>query len=83
MIGDIEAGKPQFIVFAQNQFSWNIRDDSDHTIFRWWDHYQTNYTLVGLTDILSKDETICALGTNFVARYGPVHGSALEIFQRK
>ena len=83
MIGDIEAGKPQFIVFAQNQFSWNIRDNSDHTIFRWWDNYKTNYTLVGLTDIISKDETIIALGTNFVAHYPEAHGSALEIYQRK
>jgi hypothetical protein len=83
MIGDIESRKPLFIVFAQNQYSWNTRDESDHTIFRWWDHYQTNYTLVGLTDILSKDQTIIALGTNFVARYGQAHGSALEIFQRK
>ena len=83
MIGDLEKQKPEFIVFAQNQFSWNLHDESDRTIFRWWDSYKTNYTLVGLTDIVSPTNTIIVLGTNFVARYPEAHGSALEIFQRK
>jgi hypothetical protein len=83
MIGDIETNRPQFIVFADNLMSWNQRPDSDLTIFHWWDTYKTNYTLVGLTDIVSPTNTIVVLGTNFVARYPEAHGSALEIFQRK
>jgi 4-amino-4-deoxy-L-arabinose transferase-like glycosyltransferase len=83
MIADVERRKPEFIVFADNIMSWNRRPDSDLTIFKWWDNYKTNYTLVGLTDIVSPTNTIIVLGTNFVARYPEANGSALEIFQRK
>lgn len=83
MIGDIETNRPQFIVFADNLMSWNRRDDSNLTIFNWWENYKTNYTLVGLTDIISPTNTIVVLGTNFIAHYPEAHGSALEIFQRK
>jgi len=83
MIGGIEAQKPEFIVFADNQMSWNKRPDSNPTIFHWWDQYQTNYTLVGMTDIISPTNTIVVLGTNFIARYPTAHGSALEIYRRK
>jgi hypothetical protein len=83
MIGGIEAQKPGFIVFADNNMSWNRHDDSDLTIFNWWENYKTNYTLVGMTDIISPTNTIVVLGTNFIARYPEAHGSALEIYQRK
>ncbi len=82
MISDIETHKPEFIVFADNIMSWNRRNDSNPAIFNWWDNYKTNYTLVGLTDIISPTNTIVALGTNFVAHYPEAHGSALEIFRR-
>jgi len=83
LINDIERHKPEFIVFADNIMSWNRRPDSNLTIFQWWDHYQTNYTLVGLADIISPTNTVYAFGTNYVARYPEAHGSALEIYQRK
>jgi hypothetical protein len=83
MISDIESRRPEFVVFADNIMSWNRRPDSDPTVFNWWDAYKTNYTLVGLTDIISRTNTISVFGTNYVARYPEAHGSALEIFQRK
>ena len=83
MIGDLEANPPEFIVFADNIMSWNRHPESDATIFNWWDNYRTNYTLVGMTDIVSPTNTIIVLGTNYVARYPEAHGSALEIYQRK
>jgi len=83
MIRDLESNTPEFIVFADNIMSWNRRPDSDLKIFNWWDSYKTNYTLVGLADIISPTETIYALGTNWIAHYGEVHGSGLEIYRRK
>jgi hypothetical protein len=83
MIGDLETNRPEFIVFADNIMSWNRHPESDAAIFKWWDGYKTNYTLVGMTDIVSPTNTIVVLGTNFVARYPEAHGSALEIFQRR
>jgi len=64
--------------------SWNRRPDSDPGIFNWWDSYQTNYTLVGMADIISPTQTVYALGAKWVARYGKdIHGSGLEVYQRK
>jgi len=83
MIADIEANEPAFIVFADNIMSFGLRPESDRTLLKWWDKYQTNYTLVGMTDIVSPTNTIIVLGSNFVAHYPVAHGSALEIYQRK
>ena len=83
MIRDLESNRPAFVVFAQNNFSWGRHPESDPTIFNWWDDYKTNYTLVGMTDIISPTNTIVVLGTNFIAAYPEPHGSALEIYQRK
>jgi len=84
MIGDIETNRPEFVVFADNIMSWNRRPDSAPDIFNWWDAYQTNYTLVGLADIISPTQTVYALGEKWVARYGrDIHGSGLELYQRK
>ena len=84
MISDIETRKPEFVVFADNIMSWNRQPDSDPGIFNWWDSYQTNYTLVGMADIISPTQTVYALGAKWVARYGKdIHGSGLEVYQRK
>jgi hypothetical protein len=83
MISDIETRKPEFVVFADNIMSWNRRPDSDPTIFNWWDSYQTNYTLVGMADIISPTQTVYVLGAKWVARYGrDIRGSGLEVYQR-
>ncbi len=83
MISELESNRPAFVVFADNQMSWNRQSDSNPGIFNWWDQYKTNYTLVGMADILSRTNTIYVLGTNYLAHYPEAHGSALEIFQRK
>ena len=84
MISDIETRKPEFVVFADNIMSWNRQPDSDPGIFNWWDSYQTNYTLVGMADIISPTQTVYALGAKWVARYGKdIHGSGLEVYKRK
>lgn len=83
MISQIETNRPLFVVFADNIMSWNRHADSNPMIFNWWDDYQTNYTLIGMTDIISQTNTIVVLGTNYIARYPEAHGSALEIFRRK
>jgi hypothetical protein len=84
MIREIVIHPPGFIVFADNPLSWWRKPDSDPTIFNWWNSYQTNYTLVGMADIISSTQTVYALGAEWVARYGKViHRSGLEVYQRK
>jgi len=84
MIREIGDHPPEFIVFADNPLSWARKPASDPKIFNWWDSYQTNYTLVGMADIISPTQTVYALGAKWVARYGnDIHGSGLEVYQRK
>jgi hypothetical protein len=84
MIHEIESHPPGFIVFADNPLSWGRQPDSDPAIFNWWNSYQTNYTLVGMADIISPTQTVYALGVEWVARYSKViHRSGLEVYQRK
>jgi len=83
MIREIETDAPEFVVFADNDMSWWRYPGSDPGIFDWWNAYQTNYTLVAITDEISPTETINAWGTNAVAHYGVAHGSAFKIYQRK
>jgi hypothetical protein len=83
MIRDIETSQPEFIIFVDDRMSWWSYPDSDLTIFKWWDDYKTNYTLVAIADVLSPTNTVYAWGPDMVKRYGTAHGSALEVFQRK
>jgi hypothetical protein len=84
MIREIGDHPPEFIVFADNPLSWARKPASDPKIFNWWDSYQTNYTLVGMADIISPTQTVYALGAKWVARYGKdIHGSGLEVYQHK
>ncbi len=84
MIREIGANPPEFIVFADNLLSWGRERDPSQKIFNWWNSYQTNYTLVGMADIISSTQTVYVLGATWVARYGQViHGSGLEVYQHK
>ena len=83
MIREIETNAPEFVVYADNILSWARRPDSDPAIFKWWMSYQTNYTLVGVADVISPAETQFAWGAEEAARYGPVRVNGLELYQRK
>jgi Dolichyl-phosphate-mannose-protein mannosyltransferase len=82
MIGELEAQAPEFIVVSDLVMVAARRADPAPNLFGWWNEYQTNYTRVGLADIISQTETAYAFGTNAVASHGKIHQCALEIFQR-
>ena len=82
MIHDIETAQPGFIIFVDAPMSWFRQPDSDLSIFKWWDSYQTNYTLVAIADVLSSNNTVYAWGADMVKHYGGARGSALEVYQR-
>jgi hypothetical protein len=83
MIRQIETNTPEFVVFVDDDLSWSTYPNSDLKIFKWWNSYQSNYTLVAMSDVLSPTETVNVWGTNAVSHYPKAHGSALEIYQRK
>jgi hypothetical protein len=83
MISQIEASAPEFVIFVDDRMSWWRYPDSDPKIFNWWDAYKTNYTLVGIADVLSLTNTVYAFGVDMIKHYGEAHGSGLEVYQRK
>jgi hypothetical protein len=47
MIQEIEAAKPEFLVFINVKESWLTQPESQHKIFTWYEEYtKTNYNLV-------------------------------------
>lgn len=81
MIAELESQRPEFIVLSVSEMLMGRR--AAPQLFDWWDDYQTNYTRVGVADILSPVETTYAFGTNAVGRHGKIHRCALEVFQRQ
>ena len=83
MIHDVEASRPEYIVYVNNFASWVPAPKADKGIFNWWDSYQTNYTLVAVADQLSRTNTVYVWGADMVRSYGDTHGCALEVYERK
>jgi 4-amino-4-deoxy-L-arabinose transferase-like glycosyltransferase len=58
MIREIEAAKPEYMVYVSYQFSWIFQPDSDHTILHWFDGYAGSYyNLVGVVQLNSAGKT--------------------------
>src|SRR6185369_3423720 len=83
MIREIETAAPDFVVVALMDNSWLVSSDADKRIFEWWDEYQSRYTLVGLTDMISPARIYYVFGTNEVARYGKTTTNGLAVFMKK
>lgn len=59
MIREVEAARPRFIVFTPISGSWLTTPRSDKSIITWLSGYQNkHYSLVGVADILSDNETV-------------------------
>jgi hypothetical protein len=82
MIREIETNSPEFIVFVNQNFSWVQAPQSDVTIFRWWNDYQTNYATVGLIEQNWPYPSQFFWDAAAVA-HGRLKGTGLEIYQRK
>lgn len=58
MIEEIEASKPDSLVFINIATSWLIRPQSSRLVFNWFNHYvKENFELVGQIEILPEEET--------------------------
>jgi 4-amino-4-deoxy-L-arabinose transferase-like glycosyltransferase len=84
MIRELETRKPEFVVFVDNRLSWGQWPESNRKIFDWWDSCRTNYTLVGLADVVSSTNTVYAFGAETASRYGgKIRGNGLQVYQRR
>ena len=59
MIAQIEAAKPEFMVFVRVTTSWLVQPNSTQDIFNWFEPYVNNfYKLVGVVDIPSSGQAV-------------------------
>lgn len=64
MIGEIEAGKPEYMVLVMYRFSWLSSPTSDRSIFKWADNYtQQFYELAGLIGQRSDGRSVWIPGS--------------------
>jgi hypothetical protein len=81
MIREIERADPRYVVFVRAVGSWLVRENSDKTIFGWFEQYQQNLKRVGVVDIPSRQETVYRWGDD-AATYAPRSDVWLMIFER-
>ena len=64
MIREIEAVRPEWVVYVQDPLSWLELPDSDRHIFEWWETYwAANYDLIRSVNIFpTKKEAVVAPG---------------------
>jgi hypothetical protein len=83
MIDEIEANKPEIIVFVRVRISWLDREDSVRDIFAWLETYGTKfYDLAGIVDIVSSDYTVYLWNQQAVG-YTPRSDYQVIVYKRK
>lgn len=83
MIAQIEAAKPEFMVFVNVNASWLEKPSSDKTIFEWSESYCPQfYDLVGVVDILSSRQTVYCWNEQTV-NYMPASDYWVAIYKRR
>jgi len=81
MIREIESADPRYVVFVRAVGSWLVRENSDKTVFGWFEQYQRDLKRVGVVDIPSRQETVYRWGDD-AATYAPRSDVWLMIFER-
>ncbi len=82
MIAEIEASRPEYIVFVGVHNSWMDDSDSGRTIFDWESAYTAAYyRKVGVIDIPEEGNTRYVWGPD-AAKYQPSRPDNLIIFRR-
>jgi hypothetical protein len=83
MISEIEAVKPEYVVFVYIRTSWHPRPHSENLIFTWANRYLENqYNLNGIVDIFISGESEYRWGAE-AASYQPRSNRFISIFKRK
>ena len=82
MIAEIEANKPEFIVFVNAPSSWAERPNSSPFILDWFDQYaETNLQRVGSVDVFRDQPSVYRWGEQ-AATVIPRSDSFVQLFKR-
>jgi hypothetical protein len=82
MIGELEAARPEYVVFVSLEWSWGFRPTSERRLLDWWTGYRLNYDLVGIVD-RSADEQPIYKWEGAVAGYQPGSPQHVLVFKRR
>ena len=83
MIKEIEAARPEYIVYASAYFSWLATPKSSMTFYAWMSEYVvSHYDAVGIIEITATGSTKYVWGSA-ATRYQPKSGNYLVISRRK
>jgi hypothetical protein len=74
MIAQVEAAKPEYVVFVNNPLSWLVKAESEKKILDWWPRYweqnyaleQTITTRQGAEEFAAKDPAAAGKSGNFL-----------------
>jgi hypothetical protein len=82
MLHEIELARPKYLISVQVPISWLRHPESESLIFTWANQYtRTYYSIVGLVNILSSDQTDYYFGQ--MPKSAPQLGAYVLICQRK
>ena len=56
-VRDLEAARPEYIVYIDVRNSWLPHPGFVNLLFEWWKDYSLHYEKVGVADLVSPDET--------------------------
>jgi hypothetical protein len=83
MIGEIESGKPEYIVMVLNRYSWLFKESSDTEILAWAQKYTAeHYDRIGIVDFSSEAHGVELWG-DAAKNYQGRREQFLEIYKRK
>ncbi len=82
MIAEVKGKSPAYLIVVNTNASWLVRPGSDKSIFSWVNDYiAKQYTLDGIVDVLSKDQTVYLWGSE-TRNYQPRSSTNLLVFKR-
>ncbi len=81
MIREIEAARPEYMVWVRTGASWLQRPDSPTRLAKWWQGYYGKYEIAGVADILPSG-TVYRWGAE-AAQYQPQSGNFVWIGKRR
>ena len=57
MIREIEANKPEYLIYVNIPISWLRRAESETALFDWFKNYKGNYSMAGIIEIFPGSKT--------------------------
>ena len=82
MIREIEATRPEYVVYVRNTLLWLRQNNSPTRIFEWADEYLAKYySLDGVADPVARDRTEYRWGTA-AAEYKPESEFFTQVYKR-